>query len=87
MAGLGIGLLNAAAVSLTKALPDIVASGSEAVRIAFRLGVYVDALSQTLESRIPDAAPGSWAYVVTEITEDAIQAELDRLNASMVHRF
>lgn len=84
IAGLGVGLFVATAVSLSSSLSDLIVSGSEAVRIAFRLGAHVDKISQNLEARNPDAALESWAYVITELSEEIVQKELDRLNKSMV---
>jgi hypothetical protein len=45
LAGLGIGLLATAAVSLSRSLADIPLAGAEVIRVAFRLGVLVDEVS------------------------------------------
>lgn len=60
-------------------------TGPESVRIAFRLGVHVDSVSQSLESREPDGSMNdSWAYVVTGVPVQEIQKELDQFNAETV---
>lgn len=50
--------------------------------MAFRLGIYVDDSSRKLESPRPDNFMQSWANVVTGMTADTIQAELDKFNAA-----
>ena len=61
-------------------------AGAEVVRLAFRLGVLVDEVSQNLQSRqIPEAGPGdSWAYVVPDVTVDEVQRELDAIHTKEV---
>lgn len=84
LAGLSIGLFAGAAVSLSRSLADLAKNGSEAVRVAFRLGVYVDDISRKLESSHPDGIPQSWAHVVTAMSKDKVQAEVERYNAEAV---
>lgn len=84
LAGLGIGLLASAALSLAPTLADIPRTGAEVVRIAFRLGVLVDEVSQNLEPRDPTASPDTWACVVPEVTVDEVQNELDAVHAREV---
>ncbi|KAF2205779.1 ketoacyl-synt-domain-containing protein [Delitschia confertaspora ATCC 74209] len=78
----GIGLLAAAAVSLSSTLADIVVAGAEVVRLAFRLGILVDEVSQDLHT--PDwtatGAPDSWAYVLPYVTAEDVQRELDEIH-------
>jgi asperthecin polyketide synthase len=81
LAGLSIGLLAGAAVALSTTLSDVVKNGAESVRVSFRLGVYVDDLSRKLEAPQSDGTLQSWAHVVTQMTEEAIQEELTRFNA------
>ncbi|EUC41199.1 hypothetical protein COCMIDRAFT_9064 [Bipolaris oryzae ATCC 44560] len=79
-AGLGIGLLVAAAAASASSLENFVSAGREAVRLAFRLGIVVGEVSRNLHSPSPDdqgGAPESWAYVVPEVTVENVQAELD----------
>ena len=84
MAGLSIGLLAGAAVSLSRTLHDLTNTGAESVRVAFRLGVYIDDISRKVEARDPAAPPQSWAYVVTGLSEKDVQQEIDKYNADTV---
>ena len=61
-------------------------AGAEVVRLAFRLGVLVDEVSQNLQSRQTlEAGPGdSWAYVVPDVTADEVQRELDAIHTTEV---
>lgn len=82
LVGLGIGLVAAAAVSISPSLSDLPLAGAEAVRVAFRLGVLVNNVSQNLQP--PDASstgsPDSWAYVIPDVTPADVQMELDELH-------
>ncbi|KZF25341.1 beta-ketoacyl synthase domain-containing protein [Xylona heveae TC161] len=82
LAGLSIGLLAGAAVSLSKDLHQLATTGAESVRVAFRLGLYIDEISRKIEVRDPNAPPQSWAYVVTGLSAEEIQPEIDRYNTS-----
>lgn len=81
LAGLSIGLLAGAAVAVSSSLADLAKTGAEAIRVAFRLGVYVDEVSRKLESPQPDGRLLSWAHVVTGMTQAEVQKELDAFNA------
>lgn len=83
LAGLGIGLLATAAVSLSGNIVDLPRAGAEVVRIAFRLGVLVSEVSQNLQPRDPGAAaaPDTWAYVVANVAVETVQRELDAIHA------
>ena len=61
-------------------------AGAEVVRLAFRLGILVDEISQNLQSRqILEAGPGdSWAYVVPDVMADEVQRELDAIHTTEV---
>lgn len=61
-------------------------AGAEVVRLAFRLGVLVDEVSQNLQPRQNlEAGPGdSWAYVVPDVTVDEVQRELDAIHTTEV---
>ena len=61
-------------------------AGAEVIRIAFRLGVLVDEVSQNLQSRQPlEAGTGdSWAYVIPDVTADEVQRELDAIHTTEV---
>lgn len=87
LAGLGTGLLTTAAVSLSPTLADLPLAGAEVVRVAFRLGVLVDEVSQNLQPRqaSTEAGPGdSWAYVVPDVAVDEVQKELDAIHMTEV---
>lgn len=58
--------------------------------MAFRLGVYVEDISRKLESSHPDGTPKSWAHCVPSMTQDKVQAEVERYNmeaVSLIIRF
>ena len=74
--------MTAAAVSLSSSLSDLARAGVESARVAFRIAVRVDQVSQLLESKSEDEQPGSWAYVVTGLTEKEVREEVDRYNAT-----
>jgi asperthecin polyketide synthase len=57
----------------------------ESVRVAFRLGIHVDGVSERLESRDQDGTYGSWAYVLTGLSVAKVQEELDRYNTESVN--
>ena len=67
LAGLGIGLLSTAAVSLSQSVSNLALAGAEVVRLSFRLGVVVGRISQNLEPREPTSPPSSWAAVVPDV--------------------
>ncbi|KAF2420217.1 putative polyketide synthase [Tothia fuscella] len=80
--GLSIGLVAGAAVSVASSLHELSKAGIESVRIAFRIGIRVDQVSQTLEARDGDCELASWAFVVTGVSPEAVQRELDTYNNS-----
>ncbi|KAK3680667.1 polyketide synthase [Podospora appendiculata] len=84
LAGLGTGLLSTAAVSLSPTLADVPRAAAEVIRIAFRLGVVVDEVSQNLQPRPVDSeGPGdSWAYVVPDASVAEVQHELDAIHSA-----
>ena len=86
LAGLGIGLLASVAVATSPTLADLPIAGAEIVRTAFRLGVLVDKVSQNLQPRDPTDSnmPDSWAYVVPDVTPDAVQRQLDAIHTQEV---
>ncbi|KAJ5762079.1 uncharacterized protein N7511_005461 [Penicillium nucicola] len=80
-AGLGTGLLSAAAVSISHTLADLPLAGSEAVRLALRLGVFVHQISQCLHSCTGAHASDSWAYFIPGVSHEEVQNELDSIQA------
>ena len=79
LAGLGIGLLASTAVSLSSTSTDLPLAGADAVRLAFRLGIHVQGVSENLEARDLSERPDTWAYVVHAVDPTAAQSELDAL--------
>lgn len=84
LTGVGIGLLASSAIAMSQSMSDIPVAGAEAVRIAFRLGVLVDEVSQNLEPREEGSSPDTWAIVVTGVTEPGVQKELDTIQSKVV---
>ncbi|KAK7990459.1 hypothetical protein PG990_014739 [Apiospora arundinis] len=85
LTGLSVGILTAAGVSVSSSLSDLVQTGVKSARIAWRLGVHVNAKSQLLESAQTEGSPDSWAYVVTGLSVGEIQSELDVINSKSSH--
>ncbi|KAL9086664.1 MAG: hypothetical protein Q9165_006983 [Trypethelium subeluteriae] len=83
LTGLGIGLLGAAAVSLSSCLSELPSAGADAARLAFRLGIHVAQVSECLETRDLEASPDSWAYVVHNVTPEDVQREYSVVNMTM----
>ncbi|KAI0595125.1 putative polyketide synthase [Biscogniauxia sp. FL1348] len=83
LAGLGIGLLATAAVSLATTLADIPITGAQVLRQAFRLGVQVDEVSQNLQPRdlTDTSTPDTWAYVLPDVAAEDVQQELNAIHA------
>ncbi|KAK1965638.1 beta-ketoacyl synthase domain-containing protein [Colletotrichum sublineola] len=79
LAGLGIGLLSAAAVSAAPHLATLASTGAQAVRVAFRLGIHVYDTSEQLEPQQTDAGD-PWAFVVPGLSAEDVQTELDGYN-------
>ena len=86
LAGLGIGLLATAAVSLVSSGAELPLAGAQVVRQAFRLGVLVDEVSQNLQPRdsIDTGTPDTWAYVLPDVAVDEVQEELNAIHAKEV---
>ncbi|KAI1762104.1 putative polyketide synthase [Hypoxylon sp. FL1150] len=81
LTGIGVGILAAVAVSLAPTLADIPLTGAEVVRVAFRMGIHVDEVSQNLEPCPLSGSPDPWAYVVSEVSPDDVQEELNAFQA------
>ena len=79
--GLSIGLFGAAALSTAHTLAEMVQTGVQSLRVSFRLAVHVQDFSQKLESARPDHVDGSWANVVTGMSEETVGQELSKYNA------
>ena len=81
-----MGLLASTAVSLSPTLADFPPAGAEVVRLAFRIGVQVDEVSQNLEPRDVSGKPDTWACVMTGVASDEVQKELNAVHAKEVSR-
>jgi hypothetical protein len=86
LTGLGIGILAAAALSISPALSDIPRAGAEVVRLAFRLGIYVDEVSSQLQNHelFSGTVSDSWAYVLPDVEADIVQKELNSIHTKAV---
>ena len=84
LAGLSIGLLAGAAVAVSSSIAELVRAGAESVRTSFRLGVYVDNISKSLESCEGEGNLESWAYVVTGLEIEDVKREIDEYNRKTV---
>lgn len=82
MFGLGVGLLSAAAASVSLNVADLAIAGAHIVRASFRLGIHVYNISEQLEA--PDGDGNPWAFVIPGLTAEVVQAELDRYNRDTV---
>lgn len=71
-------------MSSTSSLDELSLAGTESVRIAFRLGIHVDHVSQSLEPQHVEGGKSSWAYVVAGIAVEDVQKELDLFNNTTV---
>jgi monodictyphenone polyketide synthase len=64
-------------VSLSPTRADLALAGADAVRLAFRLGIHVQSISENLEARDMSETPDTWAYVVHDVNPAAAQKALD----------
>jgi monodictyphenone polyketide synthase len=56
-------------------------AGADAVRLAFRMGIHVQGVSENLEARELSESPDTWAYVVHNVDPAAAQKELDAMHS------
>jgi malonyl CoA-acyl carrier protein transacylase len=82
--GMSIGLFAAAATAAASSLSDLAYTGAKAVRVSFAFCAHVGRTSDLLETRGVDEGLPSWAYVVTGLSADEIQKELDLYNEETV---
>lgn len=69
---------------MAHSLSDLAIVGAQAVRQAFRLGVYVAEMSQNLNPCDLSGSHDSWAYVLADLTADQAQKELDAVQEKEV---
>jgi monodictyphenone polyketide synthase len=81
LSALGVGLFSAAAVSLSPTLRFMPLAGADAVRLAFRMGIHVQSVSENLESRDDSEKSESWAYVIHNASQADVQKELDTIHS------
>ena len=65
-------------------MAEIPLAGAEVVRVAFRLGILVNEVSQNLEPRDLTGSPDTWAYVIPDVTAMEVQKELDAIHTRKV---
>jgi monodictyphenone polyketide synthase len=80
LAGLGVGILTSTAVALSSKLADVPRIGADVVRLAFRMGIHVQSVSENLEAQDLSDSPDTWAYVVHNVDPSAAQKELDAMH-------
>lgn len=73
--------MSAAAIASSSDGASLPLCGAEAVRIAFRMGVHVQAVSHQLEARDLSEPPITWAYVVHNVDAEEAKAELEAFSA------
>ena len=82
--GLGVGVLVAAAVSLSPTIGDLSARGVEVVRVTFRCAFCVDRIARTLDTFDPDSKSKNWIYVLLNESEQQVRDELEAAQLSHV---
>lgn len=63
-------------------MAELPLTGADAVRLAFRMGIHVQNVSENLEARDLSETPETWAYVVPNVDPTAAQKELDAIHSS-----
>lgn len=74
--GVSAGLLAAAAVALSPAIPALIPLGVEVVLIAFRIGLLARSTAAHVELLSADHSNASWSYAVPGMTESQAKAAL-----------
>ena len=85
--GLGVGVLVAAAASLSPNLGELSARGVEVVRITFRCALLVDSIARTLDTFSPESTSKNWIYVLLNENEQRVRDELEIAQPSNVSSF
>ncbi len=83
--GLCTGLLAAAAIASSPALPALIPLGVEIVLIAFRTGLCVGTAARSLELSRDGAA--SWSFIVTGTDDKEAQATITAFHKEKVCAF
>ena len=79
--GFSTGLLAAAAIALSPAVPTLIPLGVEVVLIAFRTGLHVGTVANHLDSQHDGS---SWSYALSGITEAETRILLSKFQADQV---
>jgi naphtho-gamma-pyrone polyketide synthase len=82
--GLCSGLLASAAVSASRSLLDLTSIALKVVRVAFRIGVKVDATARRLSIDHHVDAGQSWSRLALEVQRETAIAEVIRFNKAKV---
>ena len=85
--GLGVGVLVAAAASLSPCLAELSARGVEVVRITFRCALLVDRIARTLDTFDQESTAKNWIYVLLNENEQRVRDELENAQPSKVNLF
>lgn len=81
--GLSTGLLAAATVALSPAIPTLIPLAIEVVLIAFRVGLHVETAAKNLVTSA-SLMTDTWSYVIPGKTEDEALAALAAFNETKV---
>ena len=81
VAGVGIGQLSAAAVACSSSVVDMVDTAVFTVRLAFRTGAIVSAISQQLDAQ--EVSDEGWSLIISGAA-DEIQTELQTVQDQLV---
>ena len=82
--GLGVGVLVAAAVSMSPSIGELSARGVEVVRITFRCALLVDGIARTLDTFDVESTAQNWIYVLLNEDEQRVRDELEKAQPSNV---
>jgi hypothetical protein len=82
--GLCTGLLASAAVSASRSLLDLISIALKVVRVAFRIGVKVDATARRLSTDYDVDAGQSWSKLALQVQRETAIDEVTRFNKTKV---
>ena len=82
--GLCTGLLASAAVSASRSLLDLISIALKVVRVAFRIGVKVDATARRLSTDHDVDAGQSWSKLALQVQRETAIDEVTRFNKTNV---
>ena len=82
-----MGVLVAAAASLSPSIGELAARGVEVVRITFRCALLVDRIARTLDTFDLESTAKNWIYVLLNESEQRVRDELENAQPSNVSSF